>query len=56
MRLNPNDTPKPRIHRSRKGSGKARKLLVGQSYNHFDMFETLGSPYDLLGRSPQTTA
>jgi arylformamidase len=26
-------------------------LLVGQGYNHFEMFETLASPYGLLGRA-----
>jgi len=26
-------------------------LLVGQGYNHFEMFETLGNPYGLLGRA-----
>ena len=32
-------------------AGKPAKLLVGQGYNHFEMFETLGNPYGLLGRA-----
>jgi arylformamidase len=32
-------------------AGKAVTLLVGQGYNHFEMFETLGNPYGLLGRA-----
>jgi len=31
--------------------GKPVSLLVGQGYNHFEMFETLASPYGLLGRA-----
>lgn len=31
--------------------GKSVKLLVGQGYNHFEMPETLASPYGLLGRA-----
>jgi len=27
------------------------QLLVGEGYNHFEMFETLASPYGLLGRA-----
>ena len=34
-----------------KGAGKAATLLVGEGYNHFEMIETLGSPYGLLGRA-----
>jgi arylformamidase len=26
-------------------------LLVGQNYNHFEIAETLGSPYGVLGRA-----
>jgi arylformamidase len=26
-------------------------FLIGQGYNHFEMFETLGNPYGLLGRA-----
>jgi arylformamidase len=34
-----------------KGAGKPVTFLVGQGYNHFEMFETLGNPYGLLGRA-----
>jgi len=34
-----------------KKAGKPIKLLVGEGYNHFEMFETLGNPYGLLGRA-----
>jgi arylformamidase len=33
-----------------KAAGKPVTLLVGEGYNHFEMFETLGNPYGLLGR------
>jgi arylformamidase len=32
-------------------AGKPVQLLVGQEYNHFEMLETLASPYGLLGRA-----
>ena len=32
-------------------AGKPVELLVGQAYNHFEMLETLASPYGLLGRA-----
>jgi arylformamidase len=32
-------------------AGKPVSLLVGEGYNHFEMFETLGNPYGLLGRA-----
>ena len=32
-------------------AGKAAELIVGQNYNHFEMMETLGSPYGVLGRA-----
>ena len=32
-------------------AGKAATLLVGESYNHFEMLETLATPYGLLGRA-----
>jgi arylformamidase len=32
-------------------SGKVVKLLVGEHYNHFELPETLGNPYGLLGRA-----
>ena len=31
--------------------GKRVEFLVGQGYNHYEMFETLGNPYGLLGRA-----
>ena len=31
--------------------GKSVQLLVGENYNHFEMLETLGNPYGLLGRA-----
>jgi arylformamidase len=34
-----------------KKAGKPATLLIGQGYNHFEMFETLGNPYGLLGRT-----
>jgi arylformamidase len=32
-------------------SGKVVELLVGEHYNHFELPETLGNPYALLGRA-----
>jgi arylformamidase len=32
-------------------AGKQVRLLVGEHYNHFELPETLGNPYGLLGRS-----
>jgi arylformamidase len=32
-------------------SGKSMELLVGNHYNHFEILETLASPYGLLGRA-----
>ncbi len=34
-----------------KAAGKPVSFLLGQGYNHFEMFETLGNPYGLLGRA-----
>jgi arylformamidase len=34
-----------------RAAGKAVEMLVGQNYNHFEMAETLASPYGLLGRA-----
>ena len=34
-----------------KSAGKAVTLLVGEGYNHFELEETLGNPYGLLGRA-----
>jgi arylformamidase len=32
-------------------AGKQVRLLVGEHYNHFELPETLGNPYGLLGRA-----
>jgi arylformamidase len=32
-------------------AGKPVQLLVGENYNHFELPETLGNPYGLLGRA-----
>ena len=32
-------------------AGKSAELLVGNHYNHFEILETLASPYGLLGRA-----
>src|SRR5579864_1341474 len=32
-------------------AGKPVELLVGANYNHFELFETFGNPYRLLGRA-----
>ena len=32
-------------------AGKPVRLVVGDGYNHFEMFETLASPYSVLGRA-----
>ena len=34
-----------------KAAGKSVTLLVGEGYNHFELHETLGNPYGLLGRA-----
>jgi arylformamidase len=34
-----------------KAAGKPVTLLVGEGYNHFEIQETLGNPYGLLGRA-----
>ena len=34
-----------------KAAGKPVQLLVGEGYNHFEILETLASPYGLLGRA-----
>jgi len=33
-----------------RAAGKDVKLAVGDTYNHFDILDTLGNPYGLLGR------
>jgi arylformamidase len=34
-----------------KAAGKPVKFFINENYNHFEMMETFGSPYGLLGRS-----
>jgi arylformamidase len=34
-----------------KAAGKPVRLLIGKGYNHFEILETLGNPYGLLGRA-----
>jgi arylformamidase len=34
-----------------KAAGKPVELLIGDDYNHFEIFETLATPYGLLGRA-----
>jgi arylformamidase len=34
-----------------KAAGKPVTLVVGEGYNHFEMPETLGNPYGVLGRA-----
>jgi arylformamidase len=37
--------------RAVQAAGKPATLLVGEQYNHFELLETLASPYGLLGRA-----
>jgi arylformamidase len=39
------------FHAAVKAAGKPVELIVGEGYNHFEMLETLGNPYGLLGRA-----
>ena len=39
------------FHAALKNAGKPVELVVGDAYNHFEMAETLASPYGLLGRA-----
>jgi arylformamidase len=32
-------------------AGKPAELIVGEGYNHFELFETLANPYGLVGRA-----
>ena len=34
-----------------KAAGKPVQLLVGRGYNHFEIYETFGNPYGLIGRA-----
>jgi arylformamidase len=39
------------FHAALRVAGKSAELNVGTGYNHFEMQETLGNPYGLLGRA-----
>ena len=39
------------FHAAVKAAGKPAELVVGEGYNHFEMLETLGNPYGVLGRA-----
>jgi arylformamidase len=39
------------FHAALKAAGKAAALLVGEGYNHFELFETMANPYGLVGRA-----
>ena len=39
------------FHAALKAAGKDVTFLVGEGYNHFEITETLASPYGLLGRA-----
>ena len=34
-----------------KDAGKPVELIVAEGYNHFEIAETLGNPYGILGRA-----
>jgi arylformamidase len=34
-----------------RAAGKPVELVVGEGYNHFEMYETLANPYGVLGRA-----
>ena len=34
-----------------KAAGKPVQLIVGKGYNHYEVGETLGNPYAILGRA-----
>ncbi len=36
-----------------RAAAKPAELIVGEGYNHFELFETLANPYGLLGRTVQ---
>ena len=39
------------FHAAVRAAGKPAELIVAPSYNHFEIFETLGNPYGVLGRA-----
>lgn len=40
--------------RDRDGTAKPCQFFVNENYNHFEMMETSGNPYGLLGRAVLT--
>src|SRR4029079_10615283 len=34
-----------------KAAGKPAELIVGEGFNHFELQETIGNPYGILGRA-----
>jgi arylformamidase len=32
-------------------AGKPAELIIAEGYNHFELFETMGSPYGVVGRA-----
>jgi arylformamidase len=34
-----------------KAAGKPVQFFINENYNHFEMMETFGSPYGLMGRA-----
>jgi arylformamidase len=34
-----------------KAKGKSAELIVAEGYNHFELFETIASPYGIVGRA-----
>ena len=43
--------PDARFFAAVKAAGKPAELIVGDNYNHFEIFETFANPYGLLGRA-----
>jgi arylformamidase len=39
------------FHAAVSAAGKPVELIVAEGYNHFEIFETLGNPYGVLGRA-----
>jgi arylformamidase len=39
------------FHAAVKATGKPVELIIADAYNHFELLETLGNPYGLLGRA-----
>jgi arylformamidase len=39
------------FHAALQAAGKSAELIVAEGYNHFELFETMGSPYGVVGRA-----